>query len=131
MKEIETFIDTKNTKLQFAPPTIHRQNAAERAVQTWKNNFIAGIDSLPKELTISNWCRLIPQCNITLNLMQLCRQNRSLSAHTALHGEFHFNATPMVPPGTKTMVHNKYPKIKSWEFHDFDAWYVVPAMKHY
>ena len=40
LKAIEAFIDTKNTKLQFAPPVIHQQNAAERAVRTWKNQFI-------------------------------------------------------------------------------------------
>ena len=94
-------MDTKNTKFQFAPPAIHRQNAAERAVRTWKNHFISGIASLPNEFPISNWCWLIPQCNINLNLMQPCRQNRPLLAHTDLHGEFHFDATPMVPPDTK------------------------------
>ena len=31
----------------------------------------------------------------------------------------------------KMMVHNKYPTIKSWDFHAFDAWYVGPVMKHY
>ena len=113
------------------PPAIHRKNTAERAVQTWKNNVISGIASLSKQFPISNWYRLIPQCNITLNLMRLCRQNISLSAHTYLHGEFHFDATMMVPPGTKTMVHNKSPTIKSGDLHAFDAWYVGTAMKYY
>ena len=58
-------------------------------------------------------------------------KNRSLSAHTALHGEFHFGDTPMVPPGTKTMVHNRSQARKSWDFHAFNAWYVGSAMKHY
>ena len=43
LKAIEAFIDTKNTKLQFAPPVIHQQNAAERAVRTWKNQFILAL----------------------------------------------------------------------------------------
>ena len=51
-KEIEAFIDTKNTTLQFSPPAIHWQNAAERAVRTWKNHFIVGIASIPKESPI-------------------------------------------------------------------------------
>ena len=29
------------------------------------------------------------------------------------------------------MVHNKSQTRNSWDFHAFDAWYVVPAMKHY
>ena len=130
-KAIETFIDTKNTQLQFSPPAINGQNAAEQAVRTWKNHFITGIASLPKEFPISNRCRLILQCNTTLNLMRPCRQKISLSAHTALHGDFHFDATPLVPPCTKIMVHNKSQTRKSWDFHAFDALYVGLSMKHY
>ena len=37
----------------------------------------------------------------------------------------------MVPPGTKTMVHNKSPTRKSGDLHAFEAWYVGPAMKYY
>ena len=58
--------------------------------------------------------------------MQPCRQNIALLAHTDLHGEFHFEATPMVPPGTKTLVHNKSQTGKSWNFYAFDAWDVGP-----
>ena len=35
-KEVEKFIAEQHTKLQYAPPHIHRQNAAERGIQTWK-----------------------------------------------------------------------------------------------
>ena len=63
--------------------------------------------------------------------MQPYRKNRSLSAHTALHGESHFDATPMVTPGTKTMIHNKYQTRKSWDFHAFYAWCIGTTMKHY
>ena len=63
--------------------------------------------------------------------MQTCWKNRSLSAHTALHGEFHCNAIPMVPHGTKTKAHNKSTTRKPWDFHTFDAWYDGTAMKYY
>ena len=33
---------------QFVPPHLHRQNAAERAIQTFKNYFIYGISSVNK-----------------------------------------------------------------------------------
>ena len=38
--EIQKFIASRNANVQFAPPDMHRQNAAERAVRTWKNHFI-------------------------------------------------------------------------------------------
>lgn len=110
---------------------MHRQNAAEKAIQTWKNHFLAGLASLPKDFPIIHWCRLIPQANITLNLLRPCRQNTALSAHAAIHGSYAFEATPMAPPGTKAYIHIKPHKRASWGFKAEDAWYVGPAMEHY
>ena len=63
--------------------------------------------------------------------MRACRQNPKLSAHTALDGEFHYDSTPMAPPGTLTLAQVK-PNIRgSWEFHAREGWYVGPAMRHY
>lgn len=56
--------------------------------------------------------------------------NPALSAHAALEGCFNFKATPMAPPGTKAYVHVKPQRRKTWGFHEADAWYVGPAMKH-
>ena len=58
-KEVEKFIAEQHTKLQYAPPHIHRQNAAERGIQTWKYHFIAGLVSINPEFPIRLWCRLI------------------------------------------------------------------------
>jgi hypothetical protein len=74
---------------------------------------------------------LIPQANITLNLLRPCRQNPALSAHAAIHGSYAFEVTPMAPPGTKAFIHIKPHKRASWGFHAEDAWYVGPAMKHF
>ena len=68
--KIQKFIASRNTDVQFAPPDMHRQNAAERAVRTWKNHFIAILASVNPLFPIANWCRLVPQANITLNLMR-------------------------------------------------------------
>lgn len=63
--------------------------------------------------------------------MRTCRQNPLLSAHTALHGEFHFDATPMAPPGTETLAQVKPGIREAWGFHSMEAWYVGPAPMHY
>lgn len=110
---------------------MHRQNASERCIQTYKNHFLAGAASLPPEFPITFWCSLLAQANITLNMMRPCRQNPALSAHAAMNGCFNFEATPMAPPGTKAFVHVKPGRRATWGFHAADAWYVGPAMKHY
>ena len=45
----------------------YRRNLAERAIQTWKNDFKAGLASDDPKFPLSEWERLIHQANITLN----------------------------------------------------------------
>jgi hypothetical protein len=40
-KHIKKFLTEEQCKLQLAEPHNHRLNAAERAIQTWKDAFIA------------------------------------------------------------------------------------------
>eukprot|EP00957_Ditylum_brightwellii_P036277 2747440-Ditylum_brightwellii.AAC.1 len=40
---LQCAITTKKTQLQLAPPHVHRTNAAKRAIQTFKDHFIAGL----------------------------------------------------------------------------------------
>jgi hypothetical protein len=74
-KEIE-----KNCKIQLVPPDNHRQNLAERAIQTFKNHFksiITGVDdSFPMRL----WYKLLPQTIPTLNLLQQSNVAPTVSA---------------------------------------------------
>ena len=55
---------------QLAPPHIHRRNAAERAIQTFKNNFVAGFSTTDPNFPVSEWDRLLDQVTITLNLLR-------------------------------------------------------------
>ena len=130
-RSIEEFIESQGTKIQFATPHIHRQNAAERGIQTWKNHFIAGLASVHPEFPIAYWCRLVEQCNVTLNLLRTCRMNNALSAQASLFGDFHFDHTPMAPPGTDTLAHVKPCVRETYGYHSQEAWYVGPAVKHY
>ena len=93
------------TAFQLVPPHSHRRNLAERAIQTWKNHFKAGLATTDPNFPLSEWDRLIPQANITLNLLRTARANPALSAHAYIYGQFNFAATPMAPPGTKVIVH--------------------------
>lgn len=129
--EVLAFIQSQNAKYQLTPPEMHRTNPAEKAVQTWKNHFIAGLASLPPAFPIALWCHLVEQANITLNLLRPCRQNPALSAQAAMNGCFVFDATPMAPPGTKALAHVKPKTRVSWGYHAENAWYVGPAMEHY
>ena len=42
-KPIKSFLKTEQYDWQFVEPTNHLFNAAERAIQTFKNHFISGL----------------------------------------------------------------------------------------
>ena len=91
---------------QLVPPRIHRQNAAERTIRTFKNPFLAGLASCDPGFPLSEWDRLIPQAVLTINLLHPARLNLKLSAHTYFFGNFDFNRSPLAPPGTRAVVHD-------------------------
>ena len=58
---------------QKVPPHQHRRNAVEQAIQTWKHHFIAGLSSCDPSFPMGAWDLLIPQANITINLLRSSR----------------------------------------------------------
>ena len=128
---LKDYMQGENEEFQLVPPHLHRRNAAERAIQTWKNHFISGIVSTHNKFPLHLWCRLLPQAILTLNLLRQSRINPTLSAQAQLHGQFDYNATPIAPPGTKVITHNKPTVRTSWEPRGSDGWYVDRAKDHY
>ncbi len=59
----------KNCDLQLVPPDTHRQNLAERAIQTFKNHFIAILAGLDPSFPMTLWDRLLPITILTLTLL--------------------------------------------------------------
>ena len=130
-KILSKFIESNGTKIQLVEPHQHRVNAAERAIQTFKNHFIAGLCTVHPQFPLQLWCELLPHAEITLNLLRQARANSKLSAYAILEGEFNFNKTPLAPPGTKALIFDDPKKRTSWAPRAKDAWFVSPAMKHY
>ncbi|KAI2493168.1 Reverse transcriptase (RNA-dependent DNA polymerase) [Fragilaria crotonensis] len=50
-----------------------------------------------QKLPLHLWDKLLPQAELTLNLLRGSRINPSLSAHAQLHGAVDFNRTPIAP----------------------------------
>lgn len=129
--EIKEFMTAKNIQIQLVPPGNHRANAAERAIRTFKNHFIAGLATADPEFPLHLWDRLIPQCELTLNLLCASRISPKLSAWAQVHVQYSYNATPLAPPGCHVMAHVKPGARESWAPHAVDAWYLGPATDHY
>jgi hypothetical protein len=55
---------------QLVPPHFHRRNAAERAIRTFKEHFVAGLSSVDPAFPLHLWDRLLTQAEITMNLLR-------------------------------------------------------------
>ena len=130
-KELLKALTTKGIDYQLAPPHMHRTNSAEKAIQTFKHHFISGLNLCHSKFPIAEWDYLLDQAEITLNLLRSARSKPSLSAYAYLRGNFDYNATPMAPPGTKVIVHEKPSNRTSWGLHGTNGWYIGPSLHHY
>ena len=128
---LKSYIHSTNSDIQLVPPDQHRTNKAERAIRTFKNHFIAGLSSMQPDFPLHLWDRLLPQAEITLNLLRASNINPRLSAYAQVHGAFDFNRTPLGIPGAKVLVHEKPTHRETWAPHATEAIYIGPAMEHY
>jgi hypothetical protein len=53
------------------------------------------------------WDCLLPQAEMTFNLLRKSRQHPQLSAAAHYHGMVDYNKTAFAPPGCKTIAHEK------------------------
>jgi hypothetical protein len=83
---LKTFFTANDIVYQLVPPHCHRRNAAERAIRTFKEHFVAGISSVDHYFPMHLWDRLLPQAEITLNLLRTSRLHPQLSAAAHYHG---------------------------------------------
>ena len=124
-------IATNKCKLQLVPPHVHRRNAAERAIRTFKDHFLAILAGTPPSFPSNRWDLLIPHAELTLNLLRPTPNAAFTSAWEALFGAFNFDATPLGPAGCCVQIHNKPSLRRSWDFRAQDGFYVSPALQHY
>jgi hypothetical protein len=82
---LKNFFTVNNIAYQLIPPHCHRRNAAERAIRTFKEHFVAGLSSVYPSFPMHLWDRLLPQAEITLNLLRTSRLHPQLSAAAHYH----------------------------------------------
>ena len=116
---------------QLVPPDVHHRNVAERALRTFKAHFLsilAGVSDLfPNYL----WDHLLPQTELTLNLLRQSTLAPRMSTWEHFNGPFNFDATPIGLLGCPIVIHTKPGRRKSWDFCGRKDFNVGPALNHY
>jgi hypothetical protein len=86
-KAVERHIRAEKLNIQLVPPHNHRVNAAERAIGTFKEHFIAALATIDMNCPLQLWDEFLPQVELTLNLLRFSRRNpssRRTTSYTAL-----------------------------------------------
>jgi hypothetical protein len=116
---------------QLVPPHCHRRNAAERAIRTFKEHFVAGLSSVEPAFPLHLWDRLLPQEELTLHILRTSRLHPQLSAAAHFHHLVDYNKTASAPPGCKIIAHEKPGKRSTWDPHGHHGYSLGPVMHHY
>ena len=129
---LKQFVHSRHCDIQFVEPHNHRVNAAERAIQTFKNHFISGLCITDKQFPFHLWSHLGLQAEITCNLLRRSRIDPTISAYHQLHNKpYDWNFNPLAPPGTRAIIYNPPQLRTSWGPRGIDAWYCGPSLDHY
>ena len=130
-KAIKAYLTPQQVTLQLVEPHNHRVNAAERAIQTFKNRFIGALGTTDSEFPIQLWDKLAPQVQDCINLLRRSRISPNKSAHETLKGPYDWNRYPLAPHGTRAIIYKDSDRRALWASHGLDAWYLGPSKDHY
>jgi hypothetical protein len=100
---LKNFFTTNDVDYQLVPPHCHRRNTAERAIRTFKEHFVAGLSSVDPTFPLHLWDRLLPQAEITLNLLRTSRLHPQLSAAAHFHGLVDYKKTALLRQDAKQL----------------------------
>ena len=129
--ELEEAIGNNNMTFQYVPPHNHRRNRAERAIQTFKAHFISVLCGVAEEFPIALWCHLLPQVEMTLNMLRPSRTTPNVSAYAHLHGQHDYNAQPIAPLGMQCEMHVMPDARETFAPHSVSGYNVGTSFKHY
>ena len=74
-KALIVFLRANSVNFQLCPTNNHRTSQAEKAIDTWKCQLIAGLSGVDPNFPLHIWFRLLPQATQTLNLLRRSRIN--------------------------------------------------------
>eukprot|EP00804_Cyclotella_cryptica_P025147 CCRYP_013003-RA/>CCRYP_013003-RA protein AED:0.27 eAED:0.23 QI:0/0/0/1/1/1/3/0/671 len=112
-EEFKLAIRDNGCKVELVPPDMHRRNAAERTIQTFKGHCIATLAGVSNDFPINQWDRLLPQMiatppscdHLTLRLtsapMPITTDNSILIGHRWHRWDVLYNSTINLTNGNR------------------------------
>ena len=130
-EDLEQYFYESDIKFQLVLPHMHQRNSAEQSVRTFKNHLISALCPVDPLLPFYLWDHILPQVNMTLNMLRKSQLDPELSPYEQLDGVQIFEFTPLSPLGCKVQIHKKTHKRLTYAPHSVYVRYLGPAVNHY
>jgi len=117
--------------MELVPPGCHQRNAAEVAIRNFKAHFLSILAGVAEHFPPSLWDRLLPQTEITINLIRQSYATPNVSAYAHLSRPFDYNKMQLAPMGCEAQVHEKTDNRGTWAYHSVGGWYLFTSPEHY
>jgi hypothetical protein len=91
--------DTYKMMYELVPPGCHRRNAAEVAIRNFKSHFLSILAGVADDFPMKLWDKLLPQAEISINLLRQSNSKPMVSAYAHLNGPFDYNKMLLAPMG--------------------------------
>ena len=101
------------------------------AIRNFKAHFLSVLAGVADDSPLTLWDRLIPQTEITLNLLRQSNVTPTVSAYAHLSGPFNYNKMPLAPMGCAAQIHEKTDNRGTWQYHSVDGWYLFTFEENY
>ncbi len=118
---VVAYIKSERIGIQLVPPHNHLVNAAEHAIATFKEHFIAALATVDAHCPLQLWDEFLPQVELTLNMLRFSRRDPTKLANPEVYGTFDFIKTPMASLGTKALIYDDPASRTSWAPHATDS----------
>ncbi len=112
--------NTCKISMELVPPGCHQQNAAEVAIRNFKSHFLSVLAGVADDFSQNLWDRLLPQTEVTLNLIRQSNAMLTVSVYAHLSGSFDYNKMLLAPMGCKAQINEKTDKQGTWVYHSID-----------
>ncbi len=118
---------------ELVPPKCHSCNAAKVAIPicNFKAHFLSVLAGVADEFSPKLWDRLLPQTEITINLIWQSNATSKVLTYAHLSGPFDYNTMPLTSMRCEAKVHEKTDKCRTWAYHLVNRWYLFTSPYHF
>ena len=110
----DTIKDKWVVDFQLVPPNIHRINAAEQVICTFKAHLLAVLLGSAPDFHQFLWDLLLVQTEMTLKSLHQSTFNQTISYWEYFDSPFKCDATTLGPLGMNVIIHKRASRCHSW-----------------